>query len=304
MAAITQPFPAHHQVGATMVAGDDSLVQQFPVPLGQGHQRTDAEQGGRRGKAGLQGLACPDAAEVGGIVYRVGTAAHLDQQVGLPLHRGPQVELVVHAVHGVAGHHPQHPTPSPLGELGPGLGGGQPQGQEIMPGRQSHPLHRAGHVHLFGLAAGHGYRGSGEGSELGLSFRVHRPDLADMQHSGHETFRIPQGDLAARRQPLGRLLTHRQHYGSCPESAIRQLHTFQHALEICLAHVAGERCQGARQDQLQFTELLPVQVDGRIVKGLLFQGLGTIGVTQQHRQFAAIGRDQVFHDVTQAQDRL
>ena len=72
-----------------------------------------------------------------------------------------KAKLVVGTMHGLGRHHRQHPLPSPTGELGAGLGGGQAQGQEIVPGWQQDALHPTGDVVLarggkgvsWGLAA-------------------------------------------------------------------------------------------------------------------------------------------------------
>ena len=165
---------------------------------------------------------------------------------------GPDGQLEVGAVHGVAGLERDDLAPAPLGEAGPHLGGGHPQGAEVVVERQLDALEPAAHVERLGLveqevdAGVLGVRGPED--LLGLGLAVGLPDVLDVEDGQHDALGIAQGELAPGSSVGGELLVDVEHDRHRPQRAVGEAHVLADALVVGLGEEPGQRGEPAVQD--------------------------------------------------------
>jgi hypothetical protein len=130
-------------------------------------------------------------------VARLGHADHrLDDQVRLDLLGRPQRQLLVRAVHRVAGLERHHAPPAQPRELGPQLRGREPQRGEVVVRGEPDPFKPAADV--VGMApleqvGDAGVVGAAGPEDLAcLALAVGLPDVIDVQHGQHHALGIAQ----------------------------------------------------------------------------------------------------------------
>jgi hypothetical protein len=150
----------------------------------------------------------------------------VDEEVGFDLDGRQQGELVVRPVHRVAGLEGDHPAPPEPGELGAQLGGGEPEGLEVVvPGRLD-ALDLS--LDVDGVGAAEEVGDARVGRVLGAQHRprlgapVRPPGLGHPQHGDHHSFRVAQGERASRRELRRHLLRDVERDGDRPQRSVRE----------------------------------------------------------------------------------
>ena len=219
----------------------------------------------------------------------------MNQKIGFLLHRAAQQELVLRSMQSLAGLISHDPAPAETRKMLAHFGRAQAQIQEIVPRRQGHAFHAPADVILAGFGLDPRQRHAGRIGQRHFGLRVGGPDFGDMQNRGHHAFAVAQCHGLAGAQFLSRLFRHNQHHRTRPEQAIRQFHFGQHTVPLGLIHVTGQRRQRTVEQQFQFADLLPVQIQRRQRQRFLLDLGDALGTGQQAFQLAAIRGDQAIH---------
>ncbi len=250
--------PADDEMAGAVVLADDGVPDRL---AGATHAHGQGQQG--QGGGGVR-VALHDrlVAPHPGVMVDVARLGHahrgMDEQVGLDLAGGPQGQLDMSAVHGVAGLESDHPVPAQLGETRPQLRRAQPQRLVVVVGGGGQDLELAGHVHrprpLEQVGGARVLLVGGAEDQLGLLVPIGTVELADMQHSQHHALRVAQGQAGADADLRRLLLGYVQGDGNGPQRAIGQAHALADAFVVLLAEEAAQRREATVGQELEVAE--------------------------------------------------
>ncbi len=223
----------------------------------------------------------------------LGHADHrVDQQVRFDLAGCKMRDLLVCAVHRVAGLERHHLAPAELLEARPHFGRAFAQVLEVVVGRRLDAPQLAAHVDgardvveevdrrvfLVGRAE----------YAFGLPGLVRGPDVAHFERGKDHALEIAQGHLVTRLQFGREVFADIQRHRHRPEHAAREAHVADHRIVIIPVEEALERREGAVQQQLDVTELALGKVPRHVVACRLLLSLRRRLVEVEILQLAAM----------------
>ena len=241
---------ADDQVRAAVVLADDRVPDRLARPAHPHRQRQQRQERRVLRVVGHQRLVAADA----GVMVDVARLGHADdrvhEQVGLFFLGGAERQLVVGAVHRIAGLEGDDLPPAALGELLAELGRRVAERFVVVVQRQLQALDAAADVHRLALV-----HQVADGRVLGArrcrrrrsasASRSGVPDVLDVDHGEHHALGIAERDLIARLELVGELLGDVERDRHRPERAVREPHLVADRFVVGLAHEAGERREAA-----------------------------------------------------------
>src|SRR5208283_661230 len=78
-----------------------------------------------------------------------------------------------------------------------------------------------------------------------------------------------------------------------PENATRQPHVMTNTFIVCATHKAAERRKSTGDEQLQIAKLPPGQIPRRPFFGMSFQFGNFLWLSDEVKEFTAVGRDEM-----------
>ena len=194
---------------------------------------------------------------------------------------GAERELVVGAVHRVAGLEGDDLPPAALGELLAELGRRVAQRAIVVVQRRLQRLDLAADVDRLALVhqVADGRVRLVVGAEDGLRFglAVGSPDVFDVDHGEHHALGVAQRDLVALLELVGEFLGDVERDRHRPERAVLEPHLVADRVVVGLAHEAGERREAAVAQELEVAQLPRREVPGGPVARLRLDFGGAFG---------------------------
>ena len=290
---------ADDEVRAAVVLADDGVPDRLARPA-HPHREGQQRQHRRLARVAVQQRLVAAHPRVVIDVPRLGHPHDgVDQQVRLRLLGRAQGQLLVGAVHRVAGLEGDHLRPTQLAELRPELGRTVPQQPVVVvrDGRDArHPsAHVAGahRVQQMRHARVLGVRGAEH--RLGLRLTVRPPHVLDRQCGDHDALLVAQGEARAWGELAGEVLRDVQRDRDRPQRAalVREPHLRADPLVVGARHETGERREPAAQQQLEVADLARRQVVRRPVARGGLQGPGAFVIDEQIDERPAVRGDEM-----------
>ncbi len=234
------------------------------------------------------------------VVIDVSGTRHADdrvqQEVRLGLVSRAHRELLVRAVHRIAGLKGDHAPPAELAEALAQLARRVAQVPEIVVRGRGHAAQRPADVHRMRTIQGVDPRMRsvlGAVDALRLDAPVRGPDVLHFVHGDQHALRIPQRDLHARRDALGKALADVERDRDRPQRAVSHAQVRDHAVVVAARHETAERRERAVEEQLDVAQLPRGQVPGRPVARLRLDRRRERIDEIELPELAAVGCDEI-----------
>ena len=197
------------------------------------------------------------------VVVDVARLGHPDdgvnQQAGLDLLGRAQGQLLVGAVHRVAGLERHHPGPPQLGEGAPQLGRGVPQLLVVVVRHRLHALDPAPDVRRPAAVEEVGDAGvlavGGAEHRLGLRLTVRTPDVLHVEDGQHHALGVAEGQAVAGRQLVGQRFADVERDRDRPQRAVSEPHAGADGTVVARSHEPRQWGEPAVEQQLKVADL-------------------------------------------------
>ena len=283
---------ADDQVGAAIVLADDRVPDRL-ARAGHAHRQRQQAEGGRLlGIVADQLLVAAHAGEMVDVAG-LGHADHgMDQQVGLGRLGGAVGQLLVGAVHRVAGLEGDHPAPAQLAEPVAQLLRRVAQMLEIVVHGRLDALHSAAQIDGAGMVVQVAHRrmslvvGAEHRHRLGPL--VGLPAIGDRERGVQHALAVAQVDGLADLDLLGEGGGHVEGDRYRPQDTVGEAQVGEHRLVVGPTHEALERRESAIHQELEIAELAIGQVPGLAPGRSALGHLGRRGVEVEIAQLATV----------------